>query len=60
MMISRLVMNLRKVNDRERNLLQPMGRGALLFAPSPEIPLNVLNQVSDLRSSGTAFSFDIW
>jgi len=59
MMISRLVINLRKVNEQETNVSEPMTRATILFAPNPELPVRTQTQVSGLHSSEMAFSSDI-
>jgi len=59
MMISRLALNLRKVGDRETNMLEWMSRTTVLFAPNPELPVRTQTQVTSSRSSEMGFPSDI-
>jgi len=55
-MISRLVLNLRKMSDRGTNISEPVSRTTILFAPNPELPVRTQTQVS---ISVMAFGSDI-
>ena len=58
MMISRLVINLRKVDDRETNGPEPMTGPTVVFAPNPELPVCTQTQVSGLHSD-SSFWFEL-
>jgi len=59
MMISRLVMNLRKVNEQETNGPELMTGATVLFAPNPELPVRTQTRVSGLYPSEMAPLSDI-
>jgi len=54
MMVSRLVLNLRKVNDRETYASEPMTGATVVFAPNPELSVRTQTRVSGLNSSEMA------